>query len=364
MSKFRFKIDEKSLFYGIYNDYEKGQTATVSTPINQAKDPSKWHNDILALIGSGFEVNNIPRILIDKCLNKTTSTANSKIDYFFEFSNILLDGEKLNTNSSFGIYIKEEIDKYITNKKGKVVENTHLGRKKLHYPISLVHKTDGFNIDNTNVLNSILKQNGGFAFIVRGFECDTDLKTLNFITSIIGLKGIFLSNVFKKQKGVGKKLLLDEINLEAQDISTDSISLISNDYKQSDYNPNFNAIDKARVENGKLGEEYVFNNIKELISNYAEDVFHTSKVYPTSPYDIEYLENGIKKYVEVKSTSGSKEVFNMSSGEIKFMQKYKDNYVLILVTDVKGKFPMSKKLDCEKILALKKEYPTTRFYVQ
>ena len=32
-------------------------------------------------------------------------------------------------------------------------------------------------------------------------------------------------------------------------------------------------------------------------------------------------ENGIKKYIEVKSTSGTKEAFNMSSGEIKFMKK-------------------------------------------
>ena len=36
--KVRFKIDEKSLFYGVYNDYNRGQTATVSTPLNQSKD--------------------------------------------------------------------------------------------------------------------------------------------------------------------------------------------------------------------------------------------------------------------------------------------------------------------------------------
>ena len=29
-NKIRFKIDEKSLFIGTYNDYNKGQTATVS----------------------------------------------------------------------------------------------------------------------------------------------------------------------------------------------------------------------------------------------------------------------------------------------------------------------------------------------
>ena len=82
MSVLRFKIDEKSLFYGLYNDYERGQTATVSTPINQSKDPEKWHKDIIALYHSGLALNNIPNELIDRCLNKTTSQANSKIDYF------------------------------------------------------------------------------------------------------------------------------------------------------------------------------------------------------------------------------------------------------------------------------------------
>ena len=58
------------------------------------------------------------------------------------------------------------------------------------------------------------------------FLQDTEKKSINFLTSLIGLKGTFLSNVFKIQKGVGKKLLLDEINLEAQDISTDSLIVL------------------------------------------------------------------------------------------------------------------------------------------
>ena len=49
MSVIKFKIDEKSLFYGMYNDYERGQTATVSTPFNQSTNPNKWRKDILKL---------------------------------------------------------------------------------------------------------------------------------------------------------------------------------------------------------------------------------------------------------------------------------------------------------------------------
>lgn len=54
-----------------------------------------------------------------------------------------------------------------------------------------------------------MKQNWGFAFIVRGFEYYEDTKTLNFITFLIGPTGIPLSTVFRRQKGVGKKLMID-----------------------------------------------------------------------------------------------------------------------------------------------------------
>ena len=72
MSSFRFKIDEKSLYFGIYNDYIKGETATVSTPINQPKNPKKWRHDILKFKESGLEVKNMPDVLIEKCLKNTS----------------------------------------------------------------------------------------------------------------------------------------------------------------------------------------------------------------------------------------------------------------------------------------------------
>lgn len=365
MNNFRFKIDEKSLFFGMYNDYEKGQTATVSTPINQSQDPNKWHKDILQLVGSGLESVNIPEVLINKCLNKTTSQANSKLVALYEFKNIYLDGVKLNTDSSFCLYIKEETDEIIINKQGQRVKNTHLGRQKLHYPMSLKHKSDGFNIDNMDVMKAILKQNGGFAYVVRGFDCDVANRSLNFITTIIGMEGIFLSNVFKKQKGVGKKLLLKEINLEeidftAQDIYGDSTSLVL-DRKTDGLDLDiFEKANKSKVENGKIGESIILEQLK--LNSNATDIYHTSIDYPTSPYDIEYYENGVKKYVEVKSTQGNRKIFNMSNGEIKFMKTYKDNYILFLITNVKDKMPNIYMFTCDKILKLRYEHPTTRFY--
>lgn len=365
MSKIRFKIDEKSLYFGIYNNYEKGEVMTSSTPINQSKDPEKWHKDILEFIDSGIDYKGeIPEGLLAQCTRKTTSQAKTIINNIFIFEKILFDGKELDCPYSFCLYVKEEVDEFIRQRDGKIGKNTHLGRKKLHNPSKLKYFHDGFKINNKAVLQAILEQNGGFAYIVRGFEVNLENKTLNFITSLIGLEGVFLSNVFKIKKGVGKKLLIDEINLEAQDIATDSVVLISsNKNKLNDVELDFEQLRKTQVENGKLGEKYVYENINKLINEYVEDVFHTSDSYPMSPYDIEYTdEDGLKRYVEVKSTSGSRGVFNMSSGEIKFMEKYKDRYALFLVKNVKSSFPDVKKYDYYQIMKLRKEYPSTRFY--
>lgn len=364
MGKIKFKIDEKALYYGIYNDYAIGEVMTSSTPINQSRDPNKWRKDIIKFMGCGLEESHIPEGLIRQLTRKTTSQAQTRINQLFVFRNITIDGKPLNTDYSFAIYVKEEIDPIIVRRDGTTGPNTHLGRLKLHNPSNIRYGTDGYNINNKQVLEAILNQNGGFAYIVRGFEVDTETKTLNFITSLIGLKGVFLSNVFKKKKGVGKKLLIDEINLEAQDISTDSVVLISSSsFNNQTSEVAFDQLRATQAENGKLGEQFIYDNLSNYIDGPIEDLYHTSKYFPTSPYDIEYIDkNGEKQYIEVKSTSGNKGVFNMSSGEIKFMNQYQDRYLLILVLNVRSTMPNVKKYIQSQILRMRKEQPTTRFY--
>lgn len=356
-NKIRFKIDEKSLFIGTYNDYNKGQTATVSTPLNQSKDKTKWRNDILELSNYNCVVNNPPDMLIHQC--QRASHSGNNIDHVFVFSNILLDGKKLNTDSQFAMYFKRETDKFIRSiKSGRLIKNTHLGRIKLHYPITFSFKSDGYNIDNQDVLNAILKQNGGFAFVVRGFEYYEDTHTLNFITSLIGPEGIPLSTVFRRQKGVGQKLMIDPSKV----VDNDYVVVVEQNPEISgSANVSYELINKSRVENGRLGENFVYELLMEKL-NEDNELYHTSLDYPQSPYDIEYIDSGEKKYVEVKSTSGVKPIFNMSSGEIKFMEKYKDSYTLYMVTDVKSDFPKVKEYTYYDIIKMRKEYPSVRFY--
>ena len=365
MGKIRFKIDEKSLYYGIYNNYDKGEVMTSSTPINQSKDPNKWHRDIINFMESGLDTGEtIPEGLLRQLTRKTTSLAKTRINHLFVFKKITFNGVRLNTPFEFAIYVKEEIDEIIKRRDGTFGPNTHLGRMKLHYPSKIKYNRDGYNIDNKAVLQAIIDHNGGFAYIVRGFEVDLETKTLNFVTSLIGLGGIFLSSVFKVAKGVGKKLLLDEINLEAQDLATDSLVIIAtNAVNNSSSELDFDALRRTQAENGKLGEQYIFEHLAEYVHTSVNDLYHTSKHYPTSPYDMEYVDDeGVTRYIEVKSTSGSKEVFNMSSGELKFMKEYKDRYLLLLVTNVRSPYPNVKPFDGDRIMRLRKEYPSVRFY--
>lgn len=74
--------------------------------------------------------------------------------------------------------------------------------------------------------------------------------------------------------------------MEAQDISQDSYVMISKINPDKFKDTNFDKLSKVKAENGKLGEQYVFEHIKELINEYIEDVVHVNNDYPTSPYDI------------------------------------------------------------------------------
>ncbi len=335
--KYSIVIDEKSLYRGVKNDFSKGQTPTVHTPLNQSKDEKKWRKDIYDFLnGCGSEdITKLPKRLYDKCLPQTTSKASSKIAGFYIFSKFALDGVPFFVDYSFAMYLKEETSESIIQRDGKVSMNTHLGRQKLHYPISLAHITDGYNIDNRVVLDQIIKENGGFAYVVNGFDYDTETMTLNFKTTMIGLEGVLLSNVFKRQKGIGVKLLVDGIGLDKLSIVSTADKVLTKE-ENNTFISSLEKIQKSSRSNGQKGEDFVFDNIEKIIGKKPEEKVHISKKYPLSPYDIECIINGVKMYIEVKSTEKEKKVFFMSKGERQFMEKYEKQYLLVLVTNVKS----------------------------
>ena len=365
--KYNFDIDEKSLYKGVTNDYKRGQSPTVHTPLNQAKDKNKWRTKIYDFIRGygGIDIDNIPDMLKEKCLSKTTSTASGKIVNFFVFSKFALNGETFDVknegeNYSFAMYVKEETSEIIERRDGSKTRNTHLGRQKLHYPISLSYFSDGYNIDNTKVLDKILEVNGGFAYVVDGFDFDTETKILNFRTTMIGIEGVLLSNVFKRKKGVGVKLLVDGINLDNSSLISPQNNILTKEENDA-FVSTLEKIQKSSRSNGLMGEEYVYNNLKEIIGSIPKEQRHISKLYPQSPYDIECKINGETMYIEVKSTKDSKKVLYMSKGERKFMDKYEKHYYLILVTNVRSNHRRHIKYQRKDIMKMETECQSIKF---
>ena len=367
--KYCFDIDEKSLFIGVENDCGKGHSPTVHTPLNQSKLKEKWRNDIYKFLNkfNKKNVESLPNALRDKCLRQTTSDAESKIVYFNTFSKFSLDGVPFDVDASFAMFVKEEISSTITKRDHSIAKNTHLGRQKLHYPRTFTYKDDSFNIDNELVLNQILTINGGFAYIVNGFDIDSKTETLNFRTTMVGLEGVLLSNVFKIQKGVGKKLLVDKISYDNSELVSLAKDTLTDDENQL-FIEKLNKIQKTSRENGKAGELYVLKNLDTIIGKKIKSPLHVSKYYPESPYDIECLVNGKKLYIEVKSTQQDKKMFYMSRGEIKFMEQYRKSYLLVLVTNVNSndrimpsKFKWNDIMNSKKII---QEHQSIKFIVK
>lgn len=366
---FSFDIDEKSLFRGIKNDYKKGQSATVATPLNQAKNPSNWRNAIYDFF-KGYpteSINALPATLKDKCLKQTTSKASTKLVYFNTFSKFSLDGTAFEADASFAFYVKEEISNTIIRRDGSSGYNTHLGRQRLCYPLALNHHSDGYNIDNSVVLNKILEVNGGFAYVVNGFDIDTEEKSLNFRTTMVGIKGVLLSNVFRRGKGVGVKLNVNGVNFDSTLISQGNDTFLST----TESNTFFKTLEKIQTAsraNGLKGEEYVFDNITKILHlSNIESSDHISKKYPQSPYDIEYSVGGVKKYIEVKSTSGDKKIFMLSKGERRFMEKYDKDYTLVLVINVTSNHRRTflyTRREIENTHIMEQEYQSIKYIVK
>lgn len=349
MKEIKFKISETSLRYGIFNNYAKGHTPSVETEINQSKNPQKWRNDILVLRDTNCRCDDstIPETLIDACLKHKKNE--TKITDIFVFKNIMVNGEKLQVDASFCMYIKEEISSTANILNADSNINTHLGRLMIHYPTTFDYKRDGFKIDNNKILEKIMEMNGNYAFVVKGFIYYPEIETLNFLITLVGPNGILQTSVFKEGKGVGKKLkITDDLSFEDNAIVTCKKNL-----QTGETNIEIEQLNRTRTKNGLKGEEFIFNILKEKLLE-ENDLFHTSKQYRYSPYDIEYIENGIKKYIEVKSTQDSKEVFNLSSGELKFMEEHKSNYYLYMVTEVNSDFPKYKIYSYEDIIKMKR----------
>lgn len=321
MHKILLPIDTKSLYYNILNDNPKGHTCTVATPIKQGNSLNLELNEIYK-IPLQIDFQHYPD-LIDSLLKNSKST--NKINNVFVFSKIKINGETIKTNSSYCMFVKEEIDP----------SKAQFGRIKLHYPTSLKYSL--LDIDNKAVISSISEHLYGFAFIVDAFEFDFDDNSINFIVTIVGYNQIPYSKVFINSKGTGKKYT--KAFKRTEDCYDSEIVILKKRYGDEITPENFQEyMNKANSRAILVAKDY-------LISKGAKEVNSLCDIYPYSIFDLKYVINGKTEYAIVKTSYTKAIYFNLSGEERQALALFKQSSLLFI----------SEAFGCEEIKIYKQE---------
>lgn len=315
MSVIRLPLDVKSFYFNIKNDNEKGHTPTVATPLKQGasvnKELSKIHhipNNINDYSKEG---------LVGHILSK--SRAEAIITDAFVFNSITVNGIAIECDSSFCIYIREETDP----------KNVHCGRQKIHYPVSLKFSDDHIEIDNKKIVAAVSKVLNDYAFIVEAFEYNTETKTLNFDTTVVGENGIPYSKIFLNKRGVGNKFS-SVFNEFADTYDAEIISLREHlGYDNVTPDNYMEIINKNKMIALQTVEKILLDKGYSGVRKLAEE-------YPYSLYDIEYREANKKKFVVIRFTSTKTKFFSLPYNKIKFCNDYSDAVKIALVADING----------------------------
>ena len=315
MSIIRLPIDVKSLYFNIKNDNKTGHTATVATPLKQGASVREGLSRIMEIPEN---INSFSREeLISKILAK--SRAQAKIVGLYVFDRLSVNGVELDEYVSFCMYIREETDP----------QNVHYGRQKIHYPSSLRFEDNHITIDNRQVLRAVSEHLHNYAFLIEAFEYDTDSRILNFDATIVGEPNIPYSKVFINRRGVGNKFTSHFT--EVSDIYDTEIISLREKYGYDAVTPeNFNEI---IAENTAIAHSLTINFLK---SSSAENIRVLKEEYPYALYDVQYTENGVRKYVIVKQTATKSKYFNLPLSKIQFCNDFSNQTLLLLVTDING----------------------------
>lgn len=307
MSKIRLPIDTKSLYFNIKNDNLKGHTPTVASPLKKNDGSDKLEN---ILIAKDAEIDISDKNELIELLIKHSKTK-VVIKNLFEFKKLSVNGKPINTNYSFGCYVKEEVDD----------TKVQFGRLKLHYPSKLIYEDDDLNINNREVYKEISNILGNYAFIIRAFEYETNDNSLNFDALIVGENNIPYSKVFINEKGAGNKFNVI-FNENADDYDREIISLKK---KYGDEVNPYNYLEFTK-------------NLKtkglEVVRQYLnKPIEYISEIFPYSLFDFCYFDKGIRKYGILRITATKNKYFNLSFIQQLFLMNNRNEAEIFLVSD-------------------------------
>lgn len=313
MKKIILPINTKSLYFNIKNDNLSGHTATVSTPIKQGNSTNEELQKIYR-IPKQIDFQSKPNLINELVKNSKSSI---KINNVFVFDKISVNGNMLDCgDKKFCIYLKEEVDS----------TKVQYGRIKMHYPTSLKYVDNDIDIDNRYIINLISEYLKEYAFVVNSFEYCFANDVLNLRATIVGESQIPYSKVFLINKGTGNKYtnIFNEI-ADSYDMEIVSLKKI---YGESVDPGNYNLY---YMKHQDKAYEVVINYLNE--KNY-NDITCLGALYPYSLYDIDYIENGKTKYMQVYFTATSNKYFNISSKRLQFLHDFSEDAKIVLISSV------------------------------
>jgi len=315
MGKIVLPIDTKSLYFNIKNDNLAGHTATVATPLKQGRSYNYELGRILEIKEKELQFQFKPDLIRELIKN---SKSKIKITNVFVFDKISVNGEEIDTSKQYCIFIKEEVDP----------TKAQFGRLKIHYPSNLKFSDVELDIDNKSVIRAISQYLKNYAFLVKGFEYDTNTRGLNFDTVIVGENGVPYSKVFINEKGVGNKFT-KVFNDMAEDYDMEIISM------REKFGVNVDVLNYSNYCQ-KLQKE-AMNIVSETLKNDgAIKIDCISQKYPYSLYDIRYELDGVIKYAIVSWTATNVKYFNLSIKKNIYCHDFADYTDIYLVSDILG----------------------------
>lgn len=311
MKKILLPIDTKSLYFNIKNDNSSGHTATVASPLRKSF-AGNCLSSILQLKNHEVDISNNNELITLLVKHSKTKVL---IRNVFSFNKISVNGKRINTNVSFGCYVKEEIDD----------SKVQFGRLKLHYPSKFIFDDGSININNKEIFNLISKALNNYAFLIQSFDYDFQTDVLNFNALIVGENSIPYSKVFINEKGTGNKLNII-FNEVADDYDREIIALRK---KFGDQVNPYNYIEYFK----KL-KEIAIGKISSVVDGAVD---YVSLQYPYSLFDFCYSKNGIVKYGIIRITTTKNKYFNLSMIQQTFMNNFKEDTNIFLVSNILDK---------------------------
>jgi hypothetical protein len=290
--------------------------------------------------------------------NKSLEEQKKFLEYIdrYESSEIWkIDGKNIdfNINEEFERCLKENFKEIKISfeelKKSKIFDITELYDLKRKSFEEKVKASDGIDYENITEFLEDHKQNSLLFFdnedslvneFIDKFKKNNHSDTIAPKQIRLNNKDLVQSDIINIKKEIEEDISKNDYKIINAQITKPIILAKEKNPKTSNINSRTFKPSENTDSIGLIGELYIFNLLKkeknidnlEWVSGNAKKAGNNPLGDDTKGYDISYNDsNNMKKYIEVKSSSGDNQSFTMSRNEVEVAENRKEDYEIIIV---------------------------------